>query len=906
MYSFIYRYIILIHIILYNLLYNLSSSKENKSKSASKKHSNSKEKENNIVIDNDNDSNIIIIDDNSSNIDNLIDKNNENKPNNIINKPNSDKDNKNHKNNGSDHKDVNKKENDGNSKEKKNDAKIIKVTRIDTQDIQEKFDVFIDKLNKSNQNIINLLLQFATFFIVENISIDGGQVCIKRNWLNWEWPEEMSRCIYSIWKILEKHGAGSSLFKIYFNEEYQNDYHRLWIQELFISISELFFDTFIVNNKKNDNMLIGTLNPIDLDSPEFRLFMKWWSILNEYVYFNSTFDKTIYVRFIWLKYQYEYLIGNVDEAKYNLNLLLKENFQEINYRNSKYIKKLSPSIVKLHICMISASEYINETKNMFSMKMYQEIISHLRNLFDTFFDSDSKSISEQFHHNMEHWGSNDNDIIQLTPENELYHSILLEYINKCTINARLDLLDLLINSYQKLNQTENIFICLIYVLIDITRNVSHFESNVIILKYHHYFSSVVKSISASPRTFLEQLNKYSDKLFYLFVSVVFLYTRISLFLFENSQELYQHLKILLKEDNTIEKKFNTFLLDVWILFVYIINYLKDEKIISENENKMKVELAIQDQFNDNTKDPSNETVDPNTTEGKDINIFDEPLPMVIDVEGDGHDIKMDNSNNTNNNANDKAADNNNDDLIIIEDKEKSNSSGHGSNNSNRKNSVSGNGSHNKKNSGSKREEDDYGDLSFEDKVNDTITDLLIYIHKELGYLHICNCSEGRFLNLCIDHLKKLNRENDDYSYSIYLCYYCLYHIDGLYEVDDHETEELELDNETILSYTKFLGNDVIQNFSSLTNKQRQLALETFDYLNDTLEKNEPGLGKYIYKKKNIIYAYIFIYLYIYIFIYLYIYIFKYLYIYIFICLYIIIILNKLFYLSFICYEFLFL
>ena len=719
-----------------------------------------------------------------------------------------------------------------------------KVSKIVTKDRNEKIKNFIEKLNKSNQNILNLLLEFAAFFMIEHSTEPDNSV--KSNWLDWEWEEDMGKCIFTIWKILEKHGAGSSLFKIYFNEEYQSDINRLWIQELFISISEMLFDTFIVNNNKNENILISKLNPTDLDSTEFQLFIKWWSILSEYIYFNSITDQKIYIRYLWLKYQYEYLIGNDEEAKYYLNLLLKQEFYDIVYHNAKYIKKLNPSVVKLHICMINAFDYINETNQMYSLKQYQDIISHLRILFDDFFESDNEIISQQFHDSLENWNKNDN--LQFSPENKLYHCILLEYINKCNINKRFDLLELLIKSYQELNQADNVFICSVYMLIDVTRNILLIENNDIILRYHQIFSNIVKLISSSPQEFLEKLSQQSAKIFYLFISIIFIYSRVGLYFFEHSLEIYQHLKILSKEDNTIEHKFNTLVLDIWILFVYTINYLKDKKII---EQKQKI-IESGNQINGEASNKNNgekESKKDDHGENK-INIFDEPIPMVIDDDNDTNKDhhKPSNSNDENNKTENNSKTSNvekdnadEDDVIIIEDTDKKKSSSNAG--SHRKNSVSHN-SHNKKGSNNKKE-DEFESMSFEDKVDNIITDLLGYIHEELGYLHICNCSEGRFLKLCINHLKKLDKENEDYSLSIYLCYYCLYHIEGLYEVDDHETEEIELDNDTILEYTKYLGNDVVTNFSSLTNKQRQLALDSLDYLNDTIEKNEPGLDKVI-------------------------------------------------------------
>ncbi|ORX48951.1 hypothetical protein BCR36DRAFT_70132 [Piromyces finnis] len=711
------------------------------------------------------------------------------------------------------------------------------LSKIVTSSYKDKIKNFIEKLNKTNQNILNLLLEFSSFFMIEYIHDSDLDNNIKNNWLNWKWPEEMNKCIFTIWKILEKHGAGSSLFKIYFSEEYKSQANRIWIKELFISNSELFLDTFIIENNKNENILISKLNSTDMNSIEFKLFIKWWSILSEYVYFNPITDQKRYIRYLWLKYQYEYLIGNDEEAKYNLDLLLKQDFVEVIYHNAHYIKKLTPSVVKLHLCMINAFDYINETNQMFLSKQYQGIISHLRILFDNFFESDTNAISQQFHESLENWSKSDN--IQFSPENQLYHCILLEYINKCTISRRFELLELLVKSYQELNQVENVFICFVYMLIDITTNVLFIENNDVILKFHYIFFNIVKVIAQNPSYYLEKLNGHSEKIFSLFISIIFLFSRIGLYFFEHSLEIYQHLKTLSKEDNTIEHKFNTLVLDIWTIFAYTLYFLKDKKIIEQKEKTIESEIQIDRNINyerNNEKDSNRKDSDGNI---KANNKLDELVPMVIDDEDD--DKKE--TNEIINITEDKDNENkDNDDIIIIDDidKKKTNDNAGGV----RKNSVNSHTNHSKKSSNNICE-DENENTSFKDKVNNIITDLLSYIHEELGYLHICNYSEGRFLKLCISHLKNLDCENKDYSLSIYLCYYCLYHIDGLYEVDDHETEEIELDNDTILEYTKYLGNDVITNFSSLTNKQRQLALDSLDYLNDTIAKNEPGLDKII-------------------------------------------------------------
>jgi len=504
---------------------------------------------------------------------------------------------------------------------------------------------FIDKLNKSKQNIINLLLQFATYFMVENVSNDKY---IKQNWLDWEWPEDMNKCIFTIWKILEKHGAGSSLFKIYFNDEYQNDINRVWILELFVSLLELFFDSFVVNNNKNDNILICTLNSSDLESVEFKLFNKWWSVLNEYTYFNNISDTKIYVRYLWLKYQYEYLIGNIEEAIYYLSLILKQEFNEIIYHNARYIKKLTPSIVKLHICMINASQYINETKFMYSSKNYQEIILHLRKLFDDFFISDNQKISQEFHNKMENWNKDEN--IQLTSESELYHSILLEYINKSSISVRYQLLELLRKSYKELNKSYDEFICLIYMLIDITRNIETIENKSLILKYSFIFSNIVKIITdPSSSDFYRKLNEESENIFYLFLSIIFLYSRIGLFFFEHSQEIYQYIKMLSKEESSIEEKFNTYILDIWILFIYTINYLKDIKI--DLEQKYFKESTTQKLMNNNSSLNENHN-NYNNNNSNNNNKIDNNEVIVIDNDDNNDDKKnnkIENKNNKNNN-----------------------------------------------------------------------------------------------------------------------------------------------------------------------------------------------------------------------------------------------------------------
>eukprot|EP00833_Pecoramyces_ruminatium_P018777 jgi/Orpsp1_1/1192809/evm.model.d7180000096045.1 len=340
---------------------------------------------------------------------------------------------------------------------------------------------------------------------------------------------------------------------------------------------------------------------------------------------------TIYVRYLWIKYQYEYLIGNIEEALYFLNVLLKQEFDEINYYNTKYIKKLNPSIIKLHICMINASQYINETKFMYSNKEYQEIIFRLRSLFDIYFISDK--------------------II---------------------------------------------------------------ESKNVILKYNSIYSNIVKILSdLSSYKVLERLHKTNEKIFILLVSLSFLYSRIGLIELEQENIINSNLNIL---DN------------------------KDEvnNDINCNENSNNNDIIIIDNDNNNINN--------------EIQIFEEPESMNIEVN------KKEN--------NEKEINNN----IIIDKNE-----------------------------------------NFDMKI------------------------------LCINHLKKLDKENDDNIIGIYLCYYCLYHIDGLYEVNDHESEELELDLETIISYTKFLGDDIVTKFSSLTNKQRQLALDSLDYLNEVIEKLEPNI-----------------------------------------------------------------
>jgi len=286
--------------------------------------------------------------------------------------------------------------------------------------------------------------------------------------------------------------------------------------------------------------------------------------------------------------------------------------------------------------------------------------------------------------------------------------------------------------------------------------------------------------------------------------------------------------------------------------------------------------------NDNCNNSNNKNVDKNADESSHKNnnknydkipIFEEPLSMDIDNNIDNkknHQEINSNSNkekdennkeertedNDDNNKNKNHINNINDlngmikedskDIIIISDREDNllNNEVHYNNkrNSLNTNTINSNNSSNRKNGSNKKEE--YENVSFEEKINNIITELFTYIHDELGYLHICNYSEGRFLKLCIKHLKKLNKENDDYVIGIYLCYYCLYHIEGLYEVDDHETEEIELDMETIISYIKILGDDIITKFSTLTNKQRQLALDSLDYLNDTIESLEPNIGKF--------------------------------------------------------------